>query len=286
MTARSEDLHEDRSGGLTVPVLLMLLGFAVTLGFSVHHVLTRETSWEPRGWQILSAYAFNLLVVGAIWALSRLTPSRQKAAVLSVLLGFVALLGFSGIAGILKILAADNLVVFRFWSSGAHTAARLAANLLIFASAVWGFLRLKPWRLFKRPDEPISPATRKTQKLFGLSGLVGVLAVMVLMLGTRGNGANPVWSNSQNVSIGVAVVAIAIWLVSMALSWWWYRSADEHDRRANDVGFLAGGGLFMAVTPIWWLLWRAGLAPPPDAMVLWYATLVVTGIGWGWYRNR
>lgn len=283
MTARSEDLHEDRSGRLMAPVLLMLLGYLTKLGFTVNTWLGVMPLRAPRFGQTLSVYAMNLFIIGAIWTVSRLRPSRPKIVALTVLLVMIALSGISGADAIVKVLAAND-VPWAAWTW--QTKAIFAANLLIGASAVWGFLRLRPWRLFKRPDEPVSPATRKTQKLFGLSGLVGALAIVVLMLGTRGDGANPVWSNSQNVSIGVAVAAIAIWLLSMALSWWWYRSADEHDRRANDVGFLAGGGLFIAVTPVWWILSRAGLMPPPDAMVLWYATVVAMGIGWGWYRNR
>jgi hypothetical protein len=94
------------------------------------------------------------------------------------------------------------------------------------------------------------------------------------------------WSNTRNLSPVIAFAAIAIWLIALALAWWWYYSADEHERKANDVGFLVGGGLFMAVTPAWWIASRAGLLPPPDAMIIWYVSMVAMGIGWAWYRNR
>lgn len=137
------------------------------------------------------------------------------------------------------------------------------------------------------PRVPVSPATRRTWLLFGLSGLVGVLAVVALALGISGSGPQSgVWSNSPNLLPGFAFVAIAVWLVSNVIAWWWYFSADEHERRANDVGFLIGGGLFMAVTPVWWIAFRAGLLPPPDAMILWYAFVLVMGIGWLWHRSR
>ena len=73
---------------------------------------------------------------------------------------------------------------------------------------------------------------------------------------------------------------------AIAVSWWWYISADEHERRAIDFGFLVGGGLFVTVTPAWWIAARAGLLPRPDAMILWVMTGVVMTLGWFWHRYR
>jgi len=40
------------------------------------------------------------------------------------------------------------------------------------------------------------------------------------------------------------------------------------------------------VTPAWWVAARAGLAPQPDAMILWMAAIMVSTIGWSWQRHR
>ena len=79
--------------------------------------------------------------------------------------------------------------------------------------------------------------------------------------------------------------AIACWLVSWAIGWWWYVSADELEQRASDVGLLLGGFLFAMVTPAWWVAARADLLPQPNAMVLWCIVNVVWMIGWFWRRN-
>ena len=84
----------------------------------------------------------------------------------------------------------------------------------------------------------------------------------------------------------MAVFAIATWLLSWAIGWWWYFSADEHEQRASDVGLLVAGGLFATVTPAWWVAARAGLTPQPDAMILLGAVNLVWAIGWFWRRNR
>ncbi len=282
MTARSEDRDEDLPAKLRIPLLLILVGFVVVYGFVQSGLLAMNTFWGPRGWQASGAFAVNLLIVGAVWGLSKLRPSIARTAALLVLLAFAAVLAFGANAEILTQLRARDFLGLWYWK----TLGLVAANLLVFAGAIWGIWRLRPLNAFKRSTEPVSPATRRTKLLFGLSGAVSILAVVALTLGTDGGGKSALWSNSRDVSPVFALVAIVIWLLSIALAWWWYHSADEHERRANDVGFLAGGGLFMAVTPVWWIGARAGLLPPPDAMILWYATVVVMGVGWGWYRSR
>jgi hypothetical protein len=285
--AKNED-HEDRSTGLQSVALSMLLGIAAFFGFSwtlgvALGVLARGTLFGPWAWQALCIFAASLLIsASAIWGLQRLNPSRLKFAALSVLLGIAAVFGFSGTAGVVKGLVATQTL----WGPwGWQTLCILAVNVLMGVGAIWSLLRLTPWKGWKGSREPVSPATRRTNKLFGLSGLVGALGFFALFYGINGkDDPSRMFSNSP-VSLGVASVAISFWLLSNAIGWWWYFSADEHERRANDFGFLAAGGLFLAVTPAWWVGARAGLLPQPDAMVLWLGTVAVTGIGWFWRRS-
>jgi len=268
---------------LKVPVLCMLLGFLTVYGLVVNGLLRLNTFRGPPGWQTSGALAFNLLVVGAIWGMSRIKPSPARAALLLFMLGFIALQPMGAVAAILGNLNANEFRGLGHWK----TQGLILANALIFAGAIAGMVRAKPWRGMKPPDEPVSPSTRRTNLLFGISGLISVVAAVVVFVGARSNaGTNPLWSNTRNLSPVIAFAAIAIWLIALALAWWWYYSADEHERKANDVGFLVGGGLFMAVTPAWWIASRAGLLPPPDAMIIWYVSMVAMGIGWAWYRNR
>lgn len=282
MTTSPDDPIALPPARLTLPILAILLGFTVKLGFTVNAWLLQMPADDAHVLQTLLVYAMNLLLVGALWFLSRRTPSKLKTLAMLALLAMLVMAGISMAAALGKYHAERNLP----WEAWIwRVKVIFGANLLIAAGAIWGLLGL-PWRSLKGPDEPRSPATRRTQMLFGLSGIVGVLAVVAVAIATRGDMRDAIWSNSQNLSAPIALIAIAIWLLSMALSWWWYFSADEHERRANDVGFLAGGGLFIAVTPIWWIGSRAGLLPPPDAMILWYATMVAIGIGWWRYRSR
>lgn len=142
------------------------------------------------------------------------------------------------------------------------------------------------WKALRRSSEPVSHATRRTNNLFGLAGLLAALAALVLVLSARSKGIPFELLSNGPVSARIALIAIALWLIAHGIAWRWYFSADEHERRANDVGYLAGGGLFMAATPIWWVGARAGMLPPPDAMILWLVTVVVMTVVWAWHRSR
>lgn len=208
-------------------------------------------------------------------------PAGLATIALTVLLGLVALAGLGvAVSGSYMVLfVAHNFV----WGSpgGWRFLGILAVNLLIVGVAIWGLTRLKPWRGF---GGPVSPATRKANKLYWIKELLGGVAILALFLGgfskdhpfaAVSNGPLPLW---------IALVAIPSWLIARVIREGWRNSADEHEQRASDFGRNAATGVFLAVTPAWWVASRAGLAPQPDAMVLWMLTMVVSSIGWGWRR--
>lgn len=207
-------------------------------------------------------------------------PMGARDATLSFLAKLLALLSFSAAAFMAVPLLFDEAVRGpEKWM----VAILLAVLLAIGGSTIWG---LKLLRSRAGTSEPISPRTRKTNALFALSGLVAVPGTLALAFGTFGEeGPFALFSNSP-VSPAIAVAAIAGWLLSMLIGWWWHFSADEHERQANAFGAMSGAGLFAAVTPAWWVAARGGLLPQPDAMILWCAVMAVWAIGWFWRRYR
>ena len=206
-------------------------------------------------------------------------PMISRTAALSFLLVMVALVGLTwAISVVWWVLLVEDFV----WGSAQARRLMIAfpVCLLISGAALWGLIRLKPW------GGPIAPTTRRTYTLILLSALVLLPATVALFI----DGFSPDnWygflSNSA-ISPGLAFFAIASWLLALPIGWWGYRTADEHERRANDFGILAGAGLFLAVTPVWWVAARAGLLPMPDAMVLWCVTVGVWTIGAFWHAHR
>lgn len=207
-------------------------------------------------------------------------PASATDAVLTALAGLLVLLSLTAAAFMAVPLLFDETVSGR----GKWIAAILLAVLLgIAGSAAWG---LRLLRLRAGTDAPIAPRVRKMNRLSALSGLVAVPGILALAYGSPDQeGPAALFSNSP-VSRTIAIGAIAGWLLAMALAWWWHASADEHERQANAVGAIAGAALFAAAAPAWWVAARAGILPPPDAMILWCAVMVVWMIGWFWRRYR
>jgi hypothetical protein len=209
-------------------------------------------------------------------------PMSLMLTALSFLLGIVALMGLSSAVQLVGwVILVDDFV----WDSaqGRRVMIVLPVSLLMGGAALWGLMRLKPWR---GKGEPLSPTTRKTNALILLSGVVSVPGGLALFYDAFSRDNPWAFYSNSAISAGIAVFAIASWLLSMAISWSYYFGADEHARRANDFGLVAGGGLFLTVTPAWWVAARAGLLPQLDAMVLWCVAAGVGTIGWFWYRYR
>jgi MFS family permease len=222
-------------------------------------------------------------------------PPSLKTAALAVGLAFAALFSLAAAAGVVG----GMLATHTFWAPWSwQITAILAAAVLVSVVAIWGLLRLKPW---KRSDEPVSPATRRTRRLFWLTELVGALAALALIYGTQlvheqdlpfgvfsHTLADPSLGMFSNrpVSPGIAIFAITSWVLAMAIGLWRYLSADEYERKANDFGKLVAFRLFYTVTPAWWVAARAGLLPQPNAMVLWIVALCVVTVSSFWRQYR
>ena len=209
-------------------------------------------------------------------------PAGLKTAALSLLLSMVMFAGLSGAVSIAVVLLFFPPPHFVWGSPGAWTSLGIfMVNLLIGAAALWGLFRLKPWKGW---GGPAAPSMRRTNALYWLKeGLAGVaMLVVVLGVGARGHPA-ALFSNGP-IPMWIAIVAVPSWLLARVLREGWRNSSDEHERRASDFGRNAAAGVFLAVTPAWWIAARAGLAPQPDAMVLWIITMAVSSFGWSWRR--
>jgi hypothetical protein len=283
MTASNESVHEGHSTSGKAIALTLLLGFLALAGFTgIHGAL--KPGPELWTWPRLCSAAVGLLIcAGALWGLSRQERSSLKSATLGVVLANFLILGIAGTRGVVSGLIASETL----WGPWAwQTVAVFAKNLLILLVGIGGILWLKPWRSSRSPDEPVSPATRRTNMLFGVSGLLTIVGMVALIFGTKAQETAAFMHSGSSLSLGIALFAIATWLLAHAIGWWWYFSADEHERRANDVGCVAAAGLVMAVPPAWWVAARADLLPAPDAMIIWLLACVAYTIGWSWYRNR
>ncbi len=114
------------------------------------------------------------------------------------------------------------------------------------------------------------------------SGALGLVTALLLQDGP-GDG---LISNSA-LTPTLAVALSLLWVVGLTIALALYhRSADDHERYAYHQSGLAGFYAFVFPCPVWWVLWRADMAPPVDAMALFGLSLLVNAAVYLWFKFR
>lgn len=85
----------------------------------------------------------------------------------------------------------------------------------------------------------------------------------------------------------LALALALMWMMGIiAASIVYSRSVDDHERHAYQLASVAGFHFFLFAGPAWWVLARAGLVPPVDAMSLILAGTFTHLAVYLWYRFR
>lgn len=129
-----------------------------------------------------------------------------------------------------------------------------------------------------------SPRKRLYWISLTLSGALGFVAAMVMQAGTAGT--DGLFSNAAMAPM-VAIGLSALWVVGLTIALTLYhRTIDDHERRAYHLGGLAGFYAFVFPCPVWWVLWRADLAPPVEAMPLFALSVIANALFYFWFKFR
>jgi len=142
-------------------------------------------------------------------------------------------------------------------------------------------------RAYRAVWQQWSPRKRRYWLALGLAALAGAI------IGTwsAADGDTPVGTVAMiadgPANPGFAIGASLLWLLGLAVSMILYhRAIDDHEERAWLWASLAGWYSFVFPAPVWWMLHRADLAPPVDAMLLFLLSLVVNAIVYLWMKFR
>lgn len=189
-----------------------------------------------------------------------------------ITLGTVFLMG--GVAGYLDAHRAHG---------GGGPSGPVAGGLVLLAGAgvMWLYLRRfgafwKGWSHRKR---------LYTASIAG-SVMLGMVAAIMLYGGQSDTNADPFFSNSA-LSPRIAVGLAFLWGVGISVAVFVYqRTIDDHEERAYLWAGLAGYYAFVIPAPMWWVLARADLAPPIDAMPLFALTIVTNALVYLWLKFR
>jgi hypothetical protein len=165
-------------------------------------------------------------------------------------------------------------------------------GLLIAIIAGSALLALGSFLLARRQMRAIAEASgaptarerRNRNVLIVCGALGGVMGAMLSLLGPTPfsaftNDPLPAW-------FALALTAVTVLLIP-ALSYYWHkRVVDEQEAAAYSKGALLGLYVFWIGAPAWWFLWRGGLVPAPNGIIIYFATVAVAGAIWMWGKYR
>jgi hypothetical protein len=166
---------------------------------------------------------------------------------------------------------------------GLKLVALIAGAILLAAAFAWlGYRSARA--LTKAVGKPTTRERRNYLVLLGCGAIGGVLGV-ALTLG----GGSPLdtFSDSPIPTWLALLLTVPILVLLPAISFYWHRHVvDEQEEAAYKLGALLGIYTYFIAAPAWWLLWRGGLLPEPDGILIYFATITVTGVTWIWAKYR
>lgn len=160
-------------------------------------------------------------------------------------------------------------------------AAALAAMSIGLVALAFYFRRHAEWL------RGLSPRRRRYWSALGLSAIVGgIIGGWMQMDQMQEGGPAAIFGNGA-LSTSFAVGASIFWVIGLAVGLAIYhRAIDDHEQRAWLWAGLVGWYAFIFPAPVWWVLHRAALAPPVDAMLLFLFSMVANAAVYLWLKFR
>lgn len=184
------------------------------------------------------------------------------------------------VAGFTSVMVEEGWAEFTVRAGGV-----LALLLAIIAGVFWLGWRLARKLFGSRAQMP--RRERRSLNMLMLSFGIGiVLAVILAGADMMSASDDPLSVLSDSPIPPALAIALTLFLVLVLpiLGWRWQQSIDEHEREAYQVGAVAAAYMFLILAPAWWLLWRGGLVPEPDGIILYFVFDFTFLIVWFWKK--
>jgi hypothetical protein len=172
-------------------------------------------------------------------------------------------------------------------TAGMLTLGVFAAIIIGLAFAIW-----RNVRKMKASNEVLTRREKLNRNYvwgFGLAGgAIGLcLAFYDIRFGTSATGPALILADSP-VSPVIALILAFFWAVIMPVTlWFWHKRAiDEQEASAYRDGGYYSAYAFLIGAPTWWMLWRGGLAPEPDGVVIFMLFALLWSAVWFWKKYR
>ncbi len=85
----------------------------------------------------------------------------------------------------------------------------------------------------------------------------------------------------------LAVTSAIVFIVAVSFgSWKLMKESDEHERVIHTKTTVIAGNVMLIGFPAWFVLWKGGITPEPDALWLFMAGIISSMIAFAWYKFR
>ncbi len=85
----------------------------------------------------------------------------------------------------------------------------------------------------------------------------------------------------------IAILSAIIMTAALTVGqYYFFASSDELERRNMLNAVAMSGNAILAGFPLWFILWKGGLVPEPDAFVLFAAAYAANIVTYFWYKLR
>lgn len=192
-----------------------------------------------------------------------MTDPSTRRPLFAMLLALLAVFGIALLAGV-------NAGYFEaYMEQGGGPLAPTGWALILVDVLVAGALAwwLAAYIRARRTAEPVPPRERRSNLILIGSAVAGVATAIVMIAASGADAPVRLWNGP--ILPGAAILLAVAWgVLAPAVTLWWLRIIDEHERDGYRLGAETAGHALLMAAPVWWLLWRGGFLPPPDIVLL------------------
>lgn len=149
---------------------------------------------------------------------------------------------------------------------------------LIAAIAGLGYLAYKVIVDHRNQTGPLSKKERLNRNILIGCGVLGT--IVGFAMANLGSDAGYIFSDAKIPTIVALGLAAIFGIFLPIISLIWHRNIDEQEAHAYKEGAFYALCFYAIAAPVWWILWRGGLVPEPNGVIIYYLTLFIVGLVW------
>ncbi len=145
------------------------------------------------------------------------------------------------------------------------------------------------WKLFQRmkSSREKMPHREKVYNRFLVGSFLfgGVTGIALALTGSFDANESNLFATGAMSPMLAIIMSVSVGLIMPAVTFYWHKNVvDEQEEAAYRFGALIAMYAFWFIAPVWWFLWRGGMLPEIDGVILYFITIFVTLIVWFWKK--